>query len=303
MSDLKVNIGSLELKNPVMTASGTFGYGFEFEDFVDLNKLGGFVVKGTTLEIRQGNNYPRMAETPAGMLNAVGLQNKGVRSFVHDILPNIKHYNSHIVVNVAGSKVEDYVETAEILNAQREIPAIELNVSCPNVKEGGMAFGTSCPAMSEVVKAVRNVWDRTMIVKLSPNVTNITDFAKVAEDEGADAISLINTLMGMAVDAKTRKPKLSTVTGGLSGPAVKPVALRMVWQCYNAVKIPIIGMGGIMNTEDAIEFIIAGATAIQVGTANFINPAVTGEIVDGMEAWCKEHNIAKISDLIGSLEV
>ena len=303
MSDLKVNIGSLELKNPVMTASGTFGYGFEFEDFVDLNKLGGFVVKGTTLEIRQGNNYPRMAETPAGMLNAVGLQNKGVRSFVHDILPNIKHYNSHIVVNVAGSKVEDYVETAEILNAQREIPAIELNVSCPNVKEGGMAFGTSCPAMSEVVKAVRNVWDRTMIVKLSPNVTNITDFAKVAEDEGADAISLINTLMGMAVDAKTRKPKLSTVTGGLSVPAVKPVALRMVWQCYNAVKIPIIGMGGIMNTEDAIEFIIAGATAIQVGTANFINPAVTGEIVDGMEAWCKEHNIAKISDLIGSLEV
>lgn len=303
MSDLKVNIGSLELKNPVMTASGTFGYGFEFEDFVDLNKLGGFVVKGTTLEIRQGNNYPRMAETPAGMLNAVGLQNKGVQSFVDDILPTIKHYNSHIVVNVAGSKVEDYVETAEILNAQKDIPAIELNVSCPNVKEGGMAFGTSCPAMTEVVKAVRNVWDRTMIVKLSPNVTNITDFAKVAEDEGADAISLINTLMGMSVDAKTRKPKLSTVTGGLSGPAVKPVALRMVWQCYNAVKIPIIGMGGIMNTEDAIEFMIAGASAIQVGTANFINPAVTGEIVAGMEVWCKEHNIAKISDLIGSLEV
>lgn len=303
MSDLKVNIGSLELKNPVMTASGTFGYGFEFEDFVDLNKLGGFVVKGTTLAERQGNNYPRMAETPAGMLNAVGLQNKGVQSFVDDILPTIKHYDSHIVVNVAGSQVDDYVKTAEILNDAIEIPAIELNVSCPNVKEGGMAFGTSCPAMVEVVKAVRNVWDRTMIVKLSPNVTNITDFAKVAEDEGADAISLINTLMGMAIDAKTRKPKLSTITGGLSGPAIKPVALRMVWQCYNAVKIPIIGMGGIMNTEDAIEFMIAGATAIQVGTANFINPAVTGEIVDGMEAYCKEHGYAKISDLIGSLKV
>jgi dihydroorotate dehydrogenase (NAD+) catalytic subunit len=303
MADLKVQIGNLNLQNPVMTASGTFGYGLEFEDFVDLNKLGGFVVKGTTLEIRQGNNYPRMAETPAGMLNAVGLQNKGVHAFVKDILPKIRHYNSHIVVNVAGSKVEDYVETAEILNAEKDIPAIELNVSCPNVKEGGMAFGTSCPAMSEVVKAVRNVWDRTMIVKLSPNVTNITDFAKVAEDEGADAISLINTLLGIAVDARTRKPKLSTITGGLSGPAVKPVALRMVWQCYNAVKIPIIGMGGIMNTEDAIEFMIAGATAIQVGTANFINPAVTGEIVEGMEAYCKEHNIAKISDLIGSLEV
>lgn len=303
MSDLKVNIGSLELKNPVMTASGTFGYGFEFEDFVDLNKLGAFVVKGTTLEIRQGNNYPRMAETPAGMLNAVGLQNKGVKAFVNDILPKIKHYNSHIVVNVAGSQVEDYVKTAEILNAQQEISAIELNVSCPNVKEGGMAFGTSCPALVEVVKAVRKVWNRTMIVKLSPNVTHITDFAKIAEDEGADAISLINTLLGMAIDAKTRKPKLSTITGGLSGPAIKPIALRMVWQCYNAVKIPIIGIGGIMNTEDAIEFMIAGATAIQVGTANFINPAVTSEIVDGMEAWCKEHHIAKISDLTGSLVV
>ncbi len=303
MSDLKVNIGNLELQNPVMTASGTFGYGYEFEDFTDLNTLGGIVVKGTTLEIRQGNAYPRMAETPSGMLNAVGLQNKGVESFVKDILPNIKHYKSHIVVNVAGSKVEDYVKTTEILNAEKDIPAIELNVSCPNVKQGGMAFGTTCPAMSEVVKAVRNAWDRTLIVKLSPNVTNITDFAKVAEDEGADAISLINTLLGMAVDAKTRKPKLSTVTGGLSGPAVKPVALRMIWQCYNAVKIPIIGMGGIMNTEDAIEFMIAGATAIQVGTANFIHPGITGEIVKGMENWCAEHHIEKISDLIGSLEV
>lgn len=303
MIDMKVQIASLDLKNPVMTASGTFGYGLEFEDFLNIDSLGAIVVKGTTLEVRQGNDYPRMAETSSGMLNAVGLQNKGVHSFIDDILPKIKHYKSHIIVNVAGSTIEDYVETTAILNSEKDVSAIELNVSCPNVKQGGMAFGTSCPSLAEVVKEVRKVWDRTMIVKLSPNVTNIAELAKVAEDQGADAISLINTLLGMAIDAETRKPKLSTVMGGLSGPAIKPVALRMIWQCYQAIKIPIIGMGGIMNSEDAIEFLIAGASAIQVGTANFMNPAVTQEIIEGMEAYCKKHQITKISDLTGSLQV
>ena len=300
---MKVQIASLDLKNPVMTASGTFGYGFEFEDFMNPDSLGAIVVKGTTLEVRQGNDYPRMVETSSGMINAVGLQNKGVHSFIDDILPKIKHYKSHIIVNVAGSSVEDYVETTAILNSEKDVHAIELNVSCPNVKHGGMAFGTSCPSLTEVVKEVRKVWDRTMIVKLSPNVTNIAELAKVAEDQGADAISLINTLLAMAIDAETRKAKLSTVMGGLSGPAIKPIALRMVWQCYQAIKIPIIGMGGIMNSEDAIEFLIAGASAIQVGTANFINPAVTQEIIEGMEAYCKKHQITKISDLTGSLQV
>jgi dihydroorotate dehydrogenase (NAD+) catalytic subunit len=303
MADLKVNIGHLELQNPVLTASGTFGYGYEFEDFLDINKLGGIIVKGTTLEPRQGNAYPRMAETAAGMLNAVGLQNKGVHIFIDDILPKIKHYQSHIIVNLAGSKVEDYTEAAAILNEVNDVPAIELNVSCPNVKTGGMAFGTSCASLTEVVKAVRNVYKKHLMVKLSPNVTNIAEFAKTAEDCGADSVSVINTLMGMAIDAETRKPKLSTVTGGLSGPAIKPVALRMVWQCSKAVKIPIIGLGGIMNATDAIEFMLAGATAIQVGTANFINPSVAEEIVDGINEYCDRQGVKQVSELIGAMKV
>ena len=301
MADLKVNIGNLELQNPVLTASGTFGYGYEFEDFLDINKLGGIIVKGTTLEPRQGNAYPRMAETAAGMLNAVGLQNKGVHVFIDEILPKIKHYQSRIIVNLAGSKVEDYSEAAAILNEVNDVPAIELNVSCPNVKTGGMAFGTSCASLTEVVKAVRNVYKKHLMVKLSPNVTNIAEFAKTAEDCGADSVSLINTLMGMAVDAETRKPKLSTVTGGLSGPAIKPVALRMVWQCSKAVKIPIIGLGGIMNATDAIEFMLAGATAIQVGTANFINPSISEEIVNGINEYCDRQGVNEVSELIGAL--
>ncbi len=303
MADLKVNIGNLELQNPVLTASGTFGYGYEFEDFLDINKLGGIIVKGTTLEPRQGNAYPRMAETAAGMLNAVGLQNKGVHVFIDEILPKIKHYQSRIIVNLAGSKVEDYTEAAAILNEVNDVPAIELNVSCPNVKTGGMAFGTSCASLTEVVKAVRNVYKKHLMVKLSPNVTNIAEFAKTAEDCGADSVSLINTLMGMAIDAETRKPKLSTVTGGLSGPAIKPVALRMVWQCSKAVKIPIIGLGGIMNATDAIEFMLAGATAIQVGTANFINPSVAEEIVYGINEYCDRQGVKQVSELIGALRV
>jgi len=301
MADLKVNIGNLELQNPVLTASGTFGYGYEFEDFLDINRLGGIIVKGTTLEPRQGNAYPRMAETAAGMLNAVGLQNKGVHVFIDEILPKIKHYQSRIIVNLAGSKVEDYSEAAAILNEVNDVPAIELNVSCPNVKTGGMAFGTSCASLTEVVKAVRNVYKKHLMVKLSPNVTNIAEFAKTAEDCGADSVSLINTLMGMAVDAETRKPKLSTVTGGLSGPAIKPVALRMVWQCSKAVKIPIIGLGGIMNATDAIEFMLAGATAIQVGTANFINPSISEEIVNGINEYCDRQGVNEVSELIGAL--
>jgi len=303
MADLKVNIGNLELQNPVLTASGTFGYGYEFEDFLDINKLGGIIVKGTTLEPRQGNAYPRMAETAAGMLNAVGLQNKGVHVFIDDILPKIKHYQSRIIVNLAGSKVEDYVEAAAILNEVNEVPAIELNVSCPNVKTGGMAFGTSCASLTEVVKAVRNVYKKHLMVKLSPNVTNIAEFAKTAEDCGADSVSVINTLMGMAIDAETRRPKLSTITGGLSGPAIKPVALRMVWQCSKAVKIPIIGLGGIMSATDAIEFMLAGATAIQVGTANFINPSIAEEIADGINEYCDRQGVKQVSELIGALRV
>jgi dihydroorotate dehydrogenase (NAD+) catalytic subunit len=303
MADLKVNIGNLELQNPVLTASGTFGYGYEFEDFLDINNLGGIIVKGTTLEPRQGNAYPRMAETAAGMLNAVGLQNKGVHVFIDEILPKIKHYQSRIIVNLAGSKVEDYVEAASILNEVNDVPAIELNVSCPNVKTGGMAFGTSCASLTEVVKAVRNVYKKHLMVKLSPNVTNIAEFAKTAEDCGADSVSVINTLMGMAVDAETRRPKLSTVTGGLSGPAIKPVALRMVWQCSKAVKIPIIGLGGIMNATDAIEFMLAGATAIQVGTANFINPSVAEEIVNGINEYCDRQGVKNVSELIGAMRL
>jgi dihydroorotate dehydrogenase (NAD+) catalytic subunit len=303
MADLRVNIGNLVLQNPVMTASGTFGYGFEFDDFLDVNKLGGIIVKGTTLEPRQGNAYPRMAETASGMLNAVGLQNKGVHAFINDILPTIKHYKSHIVVNLAGSTVEDYVEAAAILNEADDVSAIELNVSCPNVKSGGMVFGTSCPSLAEVVKEVRAVYHKHLMVKLSPNVTHIADFAKTAEDNGADSVSLINTLMGIAIDAETRKPKLSTITGGLSGPAIKPVALRMVWQCSKAIKIPIVGLGGIMNATDAIEFMLAGATAIQVGTANFINPSVAEEIVDGINQYCDRQGVKEVKELVGALRV
>jgi dihydroorotate dehydrogenase (NAD+) catalytic subunit len=301
MDRLKVYIGNLELKNPVMTASGTFGYGTEFTDFIDLSRLGGIFVKGTTLEPRQGNDYPRMAETPSGMLNSVGLQNKGVHYFVSDIYPKIKEYDTNIIVNVSGSTVEDYVKCTEALVGLDKIPAIELNVSCPNVKEGGMAFGTSCASASQVVKAVREVYDKTLIVKLSPNVTDIAEIARAVEAEGADSVSLVNTFLGMAIDAEKRRPKLSTITGGLSGPCIKPIALRMVWQVYQAVKIPIIGMGGISNWKDAIEFILAGSSAIQVGTYNFINPTVSVEIVDGILEYLDRHNIDSIHDLIGNL--
>jgi dihydroorotate dehydrogenase (NAD+) catalytic subunit len=301
MDRLKVYIGNLELKNPVMTASGTFGYGTEFTDFIDLSRLGGIFVKGTTLEPRQGNDYPRMAETPSGMLNSVGLQNKGVHYFVSDIYPQIKEYDTNIIVNVSGSTVEDYVKCTEALVGLDKIPAIELNVSCPNVKEGGMAFGTSCASASQVVKAVREVYDKTLIVKLSPNVTDIAEIARAVEAEGADSVSLVNTFLGMAIDAEKRRPKLSTITGGLSGPCIKPIALRMVWQVYQAVKIPIIGMGGISNWKDAIEFILAGSSAIQVGTYNFINPTVSVEIVDGILEYLDRHNIDSIHDLIGNL--
>ena len=302
MDRLKVKIGELELKNPVMTASGTFGYGTEYTDFMDLGRLGGIFVKGTTLEPRQGNDYPRMAETPSGMLNSVGLQNKGVHYFVSDIYPKIKEYDTNIIVNVSGSTVEDYVGCTEPLADLDKIPAIELNISCPNVKEGGMAFGTSCASASEVVKAVRKVYNKTLIVKLSPNVTDIAEIALAVEAEGADSVSLVNTFLGMAIDAEKRKPKLSTITGGLSGPCIKPIALRMVWQVYQAVKIPVIGMGGISNWKDAIEFILAGSQAIQVGTYNYINPSVTEEIVDGILEYMDRHNIDSINDLVGKLD-
>jgi dihydroorotate dehydrogenase (NAD+) catalytic subunit len=302
MDRLKVKIGELEFKNPVTTASGTFGYGTEFVDFMDLGAIGGIFVKGTTLEPRQGNDYPRMAETPSGMLNSVGLQNKGVHYFVSDIYPKIKEYNTNIIVNVSGSTIEDYVGCTEALAGLDKIPAIELNVSCPNVKEGGMAFGTSCASAAQVVKAVRKVYDKTLIVKLSPNVTDIAEIAKAVEAEGADSVSLVNTFLGMAIDAEKRKPKLSTLTGGLSGPCIKPIALRMVWQVYQAVKIPIIGMGGISSWKDAIEFILAGSQAIQVGTYNFINPSVSVEIVDGILEYMDRHNIDSINDLVGKLD-
>ncbi|MEI8202220.1 MAG: dihydroorotate dehydrogenase [Bacteroidota bacterium] len=302
MADLSVRIHHLLLKNPVMTASGTFGYGPEFEDFIDIDALGGIVVKGTTREMRQGNAYPRMAETPSGMLNAVGLQNKGVDYFAEHIYPRIKHYKTNIVVNVSGSLVEDYVKVCEKLSDLENIPAIELNISCPNVKEGGMAFGTSCAAAATVTKAVRQAWSKTLIVKLSPNVTNIAEIAKSVEDEGADAVSLINTLLGMAIDIDSRRPLLSTITGGLSGPAIKPVALRMVWQVANAVKIPVIGMGGISSARDAIEFLLAGATAIQVGTANFIDPAVTISIIKGIEDYLDKNHFKSVQDIIGGME-
>lgn len=303
MARLEVHIGDLELKNPVMTASGTFGYGTEYADFIDLGRLGGIFVKGTTLEPRQGNDYPRMAETPSGMLNAVGLQNKGVDYFVEHLYPAIKDYDTHMIVNVSGSTVEDYVACAEKLADLDKMPAIELNISCPNVKEGGMAFGTSCQAAAQVTREVRKVFPKTLIVKLSPNVTDITEIARAVEDEGADAVSLVNTFLGMAIDVENRKPKLSTITGGLSGPCIKPIAVRMVWEVFHTVKIPIIGMGGICNWEDAIEFILAGATAIQVGTYNFIDPAASVKMVDGINDYLDRHQIASVNDLVGKMIV
>ena len=303
MADLSVNIGNLRLSNPVMTASGTFGYGKEFEDFVDLEKIGGIIVKGTTLHRREGNPYPRMAETPMGMLNAVGLQNKGVDYFISEIYPQIKDIRTNMIVNVSGSAIEDYVQTAEKINALDAIPAVELNISCPNVKQGGMAFGVTAKGASEVVKAVREVYKKTLIVKLSPNVTDITEIARAVEGTGADSVSLINTLLGMAIDAEKRRPVLSTITGGMSGAAVKPIALRMVWQVSKAVNIPVVGLGGIMNWKDAVEFLLAGATAVQIGTANFIDPAITVKVAEGIDDYLNRHGFTSVKDIIGGLIV
>lgn len=303
MADLRIKIHNLELKNPVLTASGTFGYGVEYDDFLNVDQLGGIIVKGTTLHPRQGNPYQRMAETPSGMLNAVGLQNGGVEYFINKLYPTLSKYNTNVVVNVSGSTVEDYVACSEQINELANIPAIELNISCPNIREGGMAFGTSCSSAEKVVAAVRKVYKNTLIVKLSPNVTDIAEIAKAAEGAGADSVSLINTLLGMAININTRRPVLSTVTGGLSGPAIKPVALRMVWQVSKAVKVPVIGLGGIMNASDAIEFFLAGASAIQVGTANFIDPQITIKIISGIETYLNENKYESIQDIIGCLHL
>lgn len=303
MIDLSVKIHNLELKNPVMTASGTFGYGKEFDDFIDVNVLGGIIVKATTSKHREGNPYPRMAETPMGMLNAVGLQNKGVDYFVREIYPAISGYTTNVIANVSDSTIEGYVNVAKKMNQLENIAAIELNISCPNVKEGGMAFGTSCPSAMAVTRAVREVYDKTLIVKLSPNVTSITEIALAVEEAGADCVSLINTLLGMAIDAEKQKPVLSTITGGLSGAAIKPIALRMVWQVAKAVKIPVIGLGGISTAKDAIEFLLAGASAIQIGTANFIDPTVTSKVISGIQDYMQRHGIQKVSELTGALKV
>ena len=302
MVQLNTKIGSLELKNPVMTASGTFGYGTEYADFMDISRLGAIIVKGTTLNPRQGNPYPRMAETPSGMLNAVGLQNKGVDYFVDHIYPEVRKINTNIIVNVSGSCIDDYVQTASIINTLDDIPAIELNISCPNVKQGGMAFGVKPESAAQVVAAVRKAYDKTLIVKLSPNVTDITEIARAGEGAGAARVSLINTMLGMAIDAEKRKPILSTITGGMSGPAVKPVALRMVWQTAKAVKIPVIGLGGICSATDAIEFLLAGASAIQIGTANFIDPSISEKVVDGIADYLQRHNFNSVQEIIGALE-
>lgn len=301
MVNLNVNIGNLSLKNPVLTASGTFGYGEEFSDFIDLNKLGGFIVKGTTINHREGNPYPRMVETPSGMLNAVGLQNKGVDYFINQIYPRISSIDSEIIVNVSGASIDDYVAVCEKLAPLDKINAIEVNISCPNVKQGGMAFGTTANGAAQVTKAVRAAFPKTLIVKLSPNVTDITEIARAAESEGADSVSLINTMLGMAIDIEKRRPYLSTITGGLSGAAVRPVAVRMVWQVAKAVQIPVIGLGGIMNGRDAIEFMLAGATAIEVGTANFIDPTTTIKIIEFMNEYCDRHGIKDINEIIGQI--
>ena len=302
MANLNVNIGKLELKNPVMTASGTFGYGIEFADLIDLTRLGGIIVKGTTLNPREGNDYPRMAETASGMLNCVGLQNKGAEYFCNHIYPQIKDIDTQMIVNVSGSTPEDYAECAAMIDELPNIPAIELNISCPNVKNGGMAFGVTCEGASNVVRMVRKKYNKTLIVKLSPNVTNIADIARAVEAEGADSVSLINTLMGMSVDIERRCSRLSIGTGGLSGPAVKPVALRMVSQVAKAVNIPIVGLGGIMNATDAIEFLMLGATAIEIGTANFIDPTVTIKVLDGINEWLDSHGVSDIHDIIGVIK-
>ncbi len=299
MVDLNIELGGLHLKNPVLTASGTFGYGLEYADFFDLERLGGFIVKGTTLEPREGNPYPRMAETPSGMLNAVGLQNKGVEHFATEIYPKLEALDTEVMVNVSGASVEQYVATAERIAQLSAVNAIELNISCPNVKQGGMAFGTTCDGAASVVKAVRKAWPRHLMVKLSPNVTSIADIAKAVEAEGADSVSLINTLLGMAIDVERRRPMLSTVTGGLSGPAVRPVAVRMVWQVAKAVEIPVVGLGGIATATDALEFIMAGATAVQVGTCNFTDPTTCVKIIDGLTKYCERHGVNSISELRG----
>lgn len=302
MANLSVNIGGLELQNPVMTASGTFGYGEEFTPFINIDRLGAYIIKGTTLNPRQGNDYPRMVETPSGMLNAVGLQNKGVDYFIEHIYPRIRDYKSKLVVNVSGATIDDYAETARRLHPLEGVNAIEVNISCPNVKEGGMAFGTTTDGAASVTKAVRKAYpDKTLIVKLSPNVTSIADIARAVEAEGADSVSLINTLMGMSIDVERRRPHLSTITGGLSGPAVRPVAVRMVWQVAKAVSIPVIGLGGIMNGRDAIEFMLAGARAVEIGTANFVDPAVTMKVIDFMEDYCTRHGINDINEIVGCI--
>ena len=303
MAELSVNIGNLQMKNPMMTASGTFGYGIEYADFLDISRIGGIIVKGTTIQPREGNLYPRMAETPSGMLNAVGLQNKGAQYFVDHIYPQIMNVDTNMIVNVSGSSVETYVECAEKIAELEKIPAIELNISCPNVKQGGMAFGVTCQGAAEVVRAVRKAYPKTLIVKLSPNVTDITEIAKAVEAEGADAVSMINTMMGMAINAEKRKPVLSTVTGGLSGPCVKPVALRMVWQTSKAVNIPIIGLGGISCWKDAVEFMLAGATAVQIGTYNFVDPTISVKVIDGINDYCNRHGFKSVKEIIGALEL
>lgn len=299
-----VDLGNgLSLANPIMTASGTFGYGEEYADFLDLSSLGGIVVKGTTLHPREGNPYPRMAETPSGMLNAVGLQNKGVDYFISDIYPRIKNYQTSVLVNVSGSQIEDYVETAQRISDLVAIPGIELNISCPNVKEGGMSFGVTPQGAYQVVKAVREVYPKHLMVKLSPNVTDITEIALAVEEGGADSISLINTLLGMAIDIEKRRPVLSTVTGGLSGPCIKPVALRMVWQVAQKVRVPIVGMGGIATISDVIEFLLAGASAVQVGCYNFVNPSISASLVCELETYMRQHGIHSVDELIGALQI
>lgn len=303
MVDLSVEIGKLKLKNPIMTASGTFGYGEEFADFIDLNRLGGIIVKGTTLHHREGNPYPRMAETPSGMLNAVGLQNKGVDYFIEHIYPRIKDLDTRVIVNVSGSCIDDYVAVCEKLSPLDKVAAVEINISCPNVKQGGMGFGTTCSGAESVTSAVRKAYDGTMIVKLTPNVTDITEIARAVEAAGADAVSLTNTFLGMAIDVEKRKPMLSTITGGLSGPCIRPIAVRMVWQVANAVKVPVVGLGGIASGRDAIEFLLAGATAVQIGTVNFVDPQVTVKAIDYIEDYLKRHQIASVRELIGGMEV